>query len=258
MLIEKKYTLDGEAEEEHTYIYNERGHLLEHHLVFPVEEVSERYVTERDEAGAPLTITKFYGEEPGERTVFEYDTARRPVRILRFDADGESESEEQIAYDDKGQVSQRDLLTKDEGGKSFRFRFNEQGWLMEEQELDEQGKLLARLELEYDEAGRELRSKKFNADDKLTAKVESHYDELDRLVKRHSTGFYQRITLFSYDEQGRVTEESLSDENGFVISRSRYSYDEEGRVSEETLYETDLTRAGRDTHIANRYSYEFY
>lgn len=258
VLSERKFTLTGDAEEEHTYIYSEKGHLLEHQLVFPAEEVSERYVTERNEGGYPLVITKYYGDDPGERTVFEYNADNKPVNIRRTDADGEPESEEKIVYNDKGLVAERIILSPADGNRRYLFSYNDKGWLIEEKELNEEGKQVARLELDYDDAGRELVSRKYNEADKLVTRIDSVYDEMERLVKRHSKGFYQRITLISYDEQGRVSEESLSDENGFVISRSRYSYDEEGRLSDETIYETDLTRAGRDTHLVNRYQYEFF
>lgn len=258
VLSERKYTLSGEVEEDHSYLYSEKGHLLEHLLAFPAEEVSERYVTERNEGGYPLVITKYYGDDPGERTFFEYNADNKPVNIRRTDADGEPESEETIIYNDKGLVSERAILSPSEGNRKYIFSYNDKGWLTEEKELNADDKLIARLNLDYDDAGRELVSRKYNEADKLVTRIDSVYDELDRLVKRHSKGFYQRITLISYDEQGRVSEESLSDENGFVISRNRYTYDEEGRLADETIYETDLTRAGRDTHLLNRYQYEFF
>jgi hypothetical protein len=99
---------------------------------------------------------------------------------------------------------------------------------------------------------------KWNKDGKVVSVLRSEYNELGRLVRRVSKGFYTRITLYEYDELGRLLEEALSDENGFVISRNRMEYDEHGNVLEETVYETDLTRAGRDTHLAHRFEYEFF
>jgi hypothetical protein len=73
-----------------------------------------------------------------------------------------------------------------------------------------------------------------------------------------SRGFYTRISNFEYDELGRIVEESLSDENGFVISRSNFEYNEKGELIGEIIYETDLTRAGRDTHLSYRYEYSYF
>ena len=77
------------------------------------------------------------------------------------------------------------------------------------------------------------------------------------MIRRESHSFYVRISEYEYDEKGNLLEEALSYENGFVITRSRYVYNEKDHVIEETLYETDLTRAGRDTHIIHRYEYAF-
>jgi len=43
-----------------------------------------------------------------------------------------------------------------------------------------------------------------------------------------------------------------------VIARNAFHYNEDGRVEEEVVYETDLTRAGRDTHMILRYEYELF
>ena len=78
---------------------------------------------------------------------------------------------------------------------------------------------------------------------------------MGRIKRKIAKSSYVRITAFEYDEQGRVIEESLSDQNDFVISRTRLTYDDDGRIAEETIYETDLTRSGRDTHLSNRFEY---
>ncbi|MBK9319258.1 MAG: RHS repeat protein [Bacteroidetes bacterium] len=117
---------------------------------------------------------------------------------------------------------------------------------------------MASVKLDYDEEGKETIVAKFNGEGKLVSRQLSEYDELGRLKRRVSNGFYTRVSDYEYDELGRVTEEALSDGNGFVISRNRMSYDDGGRLLEETVYETDLTRAGRDTHLSSRYEYEFF
>ena len=88
--------------------------------------------------------------------------------------------------------------------------------------------------------------------------VITSYDDLHRPVIRKSSGFYTRITNYTYDEKGNLTEESLSDENGMVITRSLHDYDENNRLVADAYYETDLTRGGRDTSLGSRYEYEFY
>ncbi|MBL7922642.1 MAG: RHS repeat protein [Bacteroidia bacterium] len=258
LVSETKFDLSGELEEVHTYTYDERANLLLHLLEIPADGISERFETTRNTDGNALVIVKYYGDDPGERTEYEYGSNALPLKVLRMDADGEFEASEELQYDEQSRLISRKIRSVQDGEKEYRFRYDEKGRLTEEEELGKDGKRLGRVLFEYDEEGRESMVSKLNADDKLISRQTSHYDELGRLVQKVSKGFYTRITSYEYDELGRLTEESLADENGYVISRNRMAYDEEGRLCEETVYETDLTRAGRDTHLSNRYEYEFF
>ncbi len=258
LVSEEKYDLNGELEEVHTFNYDDRGNLIEHIFEIPSDNISERFLTTRNGDGYPLMIIKYYGEDPGEKTEYTYGTHAQPVKIHRYDADGEFEAEEDLLYDDQSRLMSRKIISPSEGNREFRFSYDEKGNLAGEEEYDKDGKLVASVKLDYDEEGKETIVAKFNGEGKLVSRQLSEYDELGRLKRKVSNGFYTRVSDYEYDELGRVTEEALSDGNGFVISRNRMSYDDGGRLLEETVYETDLTRAGRDTHLSSRYEYEFF
>ena len=258
MTEESKFFSDGSTEEIHNYVYDDGGNLISHHLDYISEGIDERFVTVRNPDGNPLRATKFYGEEEGERAEYIYSEKAKPIKILHFDADGEPEKTEELEYDDNSRLIKRTIFShEDSSTHIFYFSYDENGWLTIQKEKDESEKVISKLQMEYTIDGKEARTKQYNADGKLHADVISEYDEIGRLIRRMSKGFYVRISTFEYDERGNLLEETLSDENGFVITRSRNAYDDENRLVEDTMYETDLTRAGRDTHVANRYEYEF-
>lgn len=257
-LREQKFDDFGEPEEHHRFEYDDRGNLLLHLFEMPREGIVERFVTTRNADGLPLEIVKFYGDDAGEKVNYEYGAHTLPVTVVRFDADGVFESTETLEYDEQRRLLSRTIREANGELKKFVFSYNEQGWLVAEEEFDTKQQTVGKVEYGYDEEGREVAVNKHNEAGKIISTVRSSYDANGRLVQRVSKGFYTRISTFEYDESGRLLEEALSDEHGFVISRHRMEYSENGLLSEETVYETDLTRAGRDTHLAHRYDYEFF
>lgn len=258
LVSELKFDDDGEPEETHSYSYDDRGNLIEHTMEMPMDGIFERFVTTRNADGHPVAIVKFYGDDAGEKVEYVFGPNGQPVEVVRHDADGEFESKEELAYNDNQLLVSRVITEASGAVKKFLFSYDEKGLLMKEEEREAGDKMVSRLEYAYNEDGKEEALTKYNGDNKVISSVRSEYDENGRLSRRISKGYYTRISLFEYDDQGRLLEESLSDENGFVISRNRLEYDEDGLVSHETVYETDLTRAGRDTHLAHRYEYEFH
>ncbi len=256
---EVRFFDNGQIEEEHRYQYDKNGHLIRHQILVPGEGIEERFDTERNEAGMPVVITKYYGDEAGERTLYEYSQDLKPVKIEYFDADNEPESTEELRYDSQSRLDKRRILHhQDETDTHFHFRYNDAGQLILQEEHDEKNNLLSKTEFQYDEFGREILSRQINEKGELTHEVKQEYDEEGRVVKRVSRSFYIRITTLIYDERGNLIEESVRDENDFAITRSRYEYDENNRMTAETTYETDLSRSGRDTHMEIRYAYTFH
>ncbi|MBP6513064.1 MAG: hypothetical protein KA347_10370 [Bacteroidia bacterium] len=255
LVLEKKYNMDGEIEEVHSFTYDEQGRLLNHLLEIPEDGISERFVTSHNADGNPTLIVKYYGDDEGEKTEYVYGTNAQVVKIMRYDADGEFEAEEDLEYDDQSKLMVRRITSPVEGNKCYRFSYDEKSNLIKEEDFDENDQLSAYVEIDYDEEERETYVSRFNEAGKMISQLLTEYDAQGRIVRKIAKSSNVRITSFEYDEQGRVIEESLSDQNDFVISRTRLTYDDDGRIAEETIYETDLTRSGRDTHLSNRFEY---
>jgi uncharacterized protein RhaS with RHS repeats len=160
-----------------------------------------------------------------------------------------------LEYDDQSKLMVRKIVSPMDGNKCYRFSYDEKSNLIKEEDFDENEQLSGYVEIHYDEENRETYVSRFNEDGKMISQLLTEYDELGRVKRKISKSAHVRITSFEYDESGRVIEESLADQNDFVISRTRLMYDDEGRIAEETIYETDLTRSGRDTHLSNRFEY---
>lgn len=255
LVLEKKYGMDGELEEVHSYTYDDSGRLQIHLLEIPEDGIAERFVTTRNGDGNPTMIVKFYGEDEGERTEYIYGENAQVVKIKRYDADGEFEAEEDLEYDDQSKLMVRKIVSPMDGNKYYRFSYDDRSNLIKEEDFDENDQLSGYVEIHYDEENRETYVSRFNEDSKMISQLLTEYDDLGRVKRKIAKSSHVRITSLDYDEQGRVIEESLSDQNDFVISRTRLAYDDEGRIAEETIYETDLTRSGRDTHLSNRFEY---
>jgi len=258
VVVDSKYDQDGELEERHSYAYNQQGSLIDHTVEMPLDDVVEKFVHERNEADQLTVVTKFYGDESGERTVYVYNDNNLPIEITYYDADGEKESIEKFEYNEKQDVVQKTVMSyfDDSQNKTNSYEYNDKGLLMRYIVEGEGEKTITTYN--YNDNDLEEKCAQVNPNGKKTLEIISEYDENLRLVKKSSRGYYTRITTLAYDEQGRIVEELLADENNFVIARNAFHYNQDGRVEEEVVYETDLTRAGRDTHMILRYEYELF
>jgi hypothetical protein len=258
VIVDSKYNSDGELEERHSYTLNQHDSLVSHSVEMPLDEVIERFVYDRNEADQLVVVTKFYGKEAGERTEYVYDENNLPTTITYYDADGDKEQTEHYTYNEQKEVVKKVINNhSDESqSKTHLYEYNDKGLLM--LYTVEGNNEKTNTEYSYNAHGLEEKCIQNSSNGKKLLEITSEYDENLRLVKRSTKGYYIRITSIAYDKQGRVWEEQLSDENNFVIARNAFEYTEDGRIAEEVVYETDLTRAGRDTHMIMRYEYELF
>ncbi len=256
---EIKYNSDGEIEERHHYKYDNAGRVVEYKMEMPLDEVEESTRTTRNEKGFATCIQKFYGDDGGEKRDFIYNNLDEVESISHYDEEGVLEQKEVLSYDDKKRLVKREVYDENNSlNKVTTFLYGDNDQPVEQNEFDSKNNLLSKVAFTYDDHGNEIKVLQTNEKGEKTTVIITQYDDLHRPVHRKSSGFYTRITQYAYDEKGNLTEESLSDENGMIITRSLHDYDENNRLAADAYYETDLTRAGRDTSLGSRYEYEFY
>src|SRR6185295_6425569 len=69
---EEKFGADDSLEEKNTYTYDANNKLLEHTLLYAVEDMTEKRILKRNEKGKLVEETKYYGDDSGERTEYVY------------------------------------------------------------------------------------------------------------------------------------------------------------------------------------------
>jgi hypothetical protein len=257
-LAEIKYSEDREMEEKNSFRYNQEGKLLEHTLLYAVEDVTERRMLTRNEKGLLLSEVKYYGDDTGEKTEYTYDEKDNLVEKKYFDEEGEFIGKESFAYDEIGSLVEDikyDAKNAIEEHNTFRKidEFN-----IEQIQHNPDGSMASKIIIKFNNEGKELSSEQTTADGKLISGITNVYDEKGNVTERHYKDFYSKTLRYVYDENNRVVMQELFDGNGILVQKLMFSYDEDGNLIDTHTYEMDTTRGGRDKHFETRYEYEFW
>jgi hypothetical protein len=257
-LIEAKYADDNSMEEKNSYTYDANGKLLEHILLYAVEDVTEKRILKRNEKGKLITETKFYGGDSGEHTEYVYDDKDEIIERKYFDEDGVFISKEIFKYDDKGSLAEQiKHNSEDKIEERTTFKTLEDASI-EQCEWNGDGTLANKTIIHFNKDGKESASLQTTADGKLISKMDATFDERGNVTERKFVDFYSKTVRYTYDEHNRCIEQELFDGNGMLIRKNIYEFDEEGNLTAEQTYEMDTSRGGRDKHYGTRYVYEFY
>jgi YD repeat-containing protein len=257
-LIELKYSEDGEMEEKNSYRYNPDGKLLEHTLLYAVEDVTERRMLTRNEKGLLISEVKYYGDDSGEKTDYVYDDKDNLIERTYYDEEGVYVSKENFKYDDEGSLIEDikyDANNAIEEHSTFK-KIDDK--TIEQIQHKPDGSLASRTLIKFDDNGKELSSEQTTSDGKLISGVTNVLDERGNVIERHFKDFYSKTIRYVYDEQNRCTMQELFDGNGTLIQKNMYAFDDEGNLVDTHTYEMDTTRGGRDKHFQTRYEYEFW
>jgi hypothetical protein len=257
-VLEEKFSPDNELEERNIFVYNEKGKLIEHTLLYAAENAVEKRILKRDDTGKLIVETKYYGNDSGEHTEYVYNQAGEPIERKNFDEEGTFISRDAFTYDDKGGLSEQ--LTFDaDGNVASRTTFaNLDDKTIQQCEYEGQSKLISKTVAKFNEAGKEVSSVQTTPEGKLISSVTTTFDDKGNVTERQYKDFYSKTVRYQYDDQNRCTIQELFDGNGMLLRKNMYAYDESGNLSLEQTYEMDTSRGGRDKHFETRYEYEFF
>jgi hypothetical protein len=257
-LTEIKYSADGEMEEKNSYRYNQEGKLLEHILLYAVEDVTEKRVLTRNEKGLLLSEVKYYGDDSGDRTDYAYDDKDNLIERKYFDEEGQFSGRENFKYDENGSLTEHIKYTSTDAIEEH-MTFNKiDDKTIEQVQHNPDGSLQSRTLLKFNDEGKETSSEQTTAEGKLISGVNNVYDEKGNVIERHYKDFYSKTIRYVYDEKNQCTMQELFDGNGTLVRKYLFEYDEEGNVVDEHTYEMDTSRGGRDKHFETRYEYEYW
>jgi YD repeat-containing protein len=168
---EIKYDRSGGFEERSDYAYNEAGQLISE-CYYPAEdELAEKKLYDWNEAGQVVASHKEYSDGSVDHTRYFYDDQGRLVRRVTTSEDEEEETEE-IEYPDPADDGDDQGDAPEESGEGLRIIRNEKGQVILEEEHNEEGELLTRVERTY-------------ADDGRLLEVEAFIDGQGRAMSRH-------------------------------------------------------------------------
>lgn len=255
---ETKFLKDGSPEEISSFVYDDKNKLLENTLEYVPDEASEKRQLERDGEGRVIRETKFYGDMAGEHVEYSYDEDRI-TEIKSFDEEGDYLTREEILYDDKKQLISRTVFDKDNAVQEKKeYRHADDGQAVEENIFDGKGQLQKTTLTRINADKKETDSVEKTGQGKLISATHTTYDAHGNVLERRIKDYFSKRHVFAYDEQNRCIEEALYDEHGTLLRRQQFDYDSDGRLLAEQSYEMDVTRGGRDKHLAVRYEYGYY
>jgi YD repeat-containing protein len=258
VLVESKFDSEGELEEKNTFAYESHGKVIEHVLLYAVEDVTEKRVMKRDEKGRLLEEIKYYGDDSGERTTYVYDEKDNLIERKQYDEEGNFQTHEIFTYDENASLLEHKKLNKDNVIEEHRSFLHPDKLTIVENEFNPDGSLATKTLFKFDDEGKELTAVQTTSDGKLVSAVATIYDEKNNVIERQYKDFYSKTIRYRYDETNRCIADELYDGNGMLLRKKLVDYDEEGNVVAEQTYEMDTTRGGRDKHFGTRYEYEYY
>jgi hypothetical protein len=257
-LIEIKYSDDGEMEDKNSYRYNSEGKLLEHTLLYAVEDVTEKRILTRDEKGRLVNEVKYYGDDSGEHTEYIYDEKDNLAERKYFDEEGAYTAKETFKYDDTGSLTEHIKYNNTDAIEEHTTFTRPDDKTIEQTEHHPDGSLASKTLIKFNEEGKELSSEQTTADGKIISAVINVYDEKGNVTEKHYKDFYSKTVRYEYDEHNRCIMQELFDSNNVLVRKNLYAFDDDGNVISESTYEMDTTRGGRDKHFETRIEYTFW
>lgn len=180
------------------------------------------------------------------RYKFKYDRWGNQIEEQSFALDGSLASTSTSKFTSEGQETEK-RLRRGESSEQIRYKYDPQGNLLEEEKLNN-GKFERRRIYQYDDHGNKIEETFFNQEGEIVSQQISYkYDEQGRIteqrVSERSSGTYRRYT-FLYDAEGRLLRRNQFDDTGNFSGANIY-YDRQGRKEEERWYNSESHSSGR-------------
>jgi Rhs family protein len=187
-----------------------------------------------------------------QKFVSDYDRHGNLVRRVGYGPDGSTRVQESYSYDDKDNLVEAVVNRKK---RTYSYKFDDNGLVIEARQLDAEGKLMERIELRHDGSGNAIEELRYGPDGK----------QLERRLHTYQGGNAVRQTLvygpggnltsrIAYDYAGdRLARKSAYDPNGNLLRRNVYKRDPKGLVVEDLQTNEKGELVERTTS-----EYEFY
>ncbi len=255
LLTETRYNEDGEVEEKYENKFDEEGRLIEELTYLDGDEIAAHKTYERDNEGQVTKAFKHYLDGEKDTIHYKRDDEGRLIEKATIDSYGEEEAREVIEYK-KDKVSRRRILEYDELMLEETYEYDQDGnmvehtkWTIEEED--------AKFVNTFDASGKLIEALKQDLKGKLLSRIEYQYDgeQMTKVMEEHPYG--TNTTTLIYDEKGNPVEQVEVDQNGEINNKARRSYNENDDVVESEVF-INFHGRGIDQHYLLTYTHEYY
>lgn len=193
--------------------------------------------------GNQTLFAKYDDDRPAEYIMYVYNSKGKKTEEKKFDEDSVLVAWTIHRYDVSGNlVEEMRHSPKDSSvtGKKV-FRYDPNGNKEEEIVYDEDGDVENKLALVYDAKGNNIESALYKGNGNLKSKTKFTFDGQGRKVESilyDADGDIESKTIYKFDTSGNLLEESATDSDGKIKARTEYKYDSAGNRIEVNKYKS--------------------
>ena len=189
---------------------------------------------------------------------YSYNEANQLISRIQTNSDEEIEKQENNVYED-GKLIKEEIIDQDGNVTVLNtYSYAEKGILEESiHELFNDGKS-TRLIHAFDEAGRRQKSLRYNDKNQLVEISRYVIDDMDRVVQIEDEDQHKKsLTTIEYDDAGNIVSQLERDKNDEIISSVERRYSQDNRVLESKVYMSGQGHR-QDQEYTLIYKYEYF
>jgi YD repeat-containing protein len=245
LVSSKRFTPEGEVEEEVTNKYDEKGRITAEEIYSALDNYRQKRSIDYDDINGTVTDSNFYEDGAADRIVTHFGEGTLVTKIEHFTDGTHADEVEMFEYDSHNLPVEHNVY---DGGNVLKMKeknsYDADGRLMEKA-ITRDGEADQSIRIFYDEAGNPIREEQYKNGVLVYAYL-SEYDGQGNLLKRITK---QSNTSYKYNAGGRCIDEDEENLMYKTASRIQREYDGDDLL----VRETSLT----DQYVV-RYEYDFY
>jgi len=256
VVMEVKYTENGEVSEKTVNRFDEKNQLIEEIYYLDEEEIAERKTFEKDDSGKIIRAFKHYLDDSKDTMEYHYNDNNQLIEILGFDVDGDLERKEVFSYQDNYIAGRKAFDEENELVLEKIYTYTDNGNSVDTAEWDEMTGEKRRTVEKFDKNGIILETLRYDQEDQLIDRVFFTADDSGKIVSwiEESEQQGKSNTTVTYDEKGNDVLQEEQNESGEIITKVERKFDSDNRVVESKVFID-----GQGKHMSQKYfiSYEY-
>jgi hypothetical protein len=256
ILLDIKYSSNGEIEEKYVNKFDEAGNLTEEISYLTDDEIAEHKTYEFDTENKIIRAFKHYADGSKDLIHYNYDGSGNICEKITVDAENEIESKEVFEWKEKF-LAKRSLYEFNELISEESNIYDDKGNRIENIKwLSEEGN--TRMEYSYNDNNEIVKLLTYNDEEKLVNKTVYSYNERGQIVKSdYESVRSKNSTSIAYDERGNAIEQIEANEKGEINNQAIRKYNDQNEVVETSVI-IDFHGAGINQEYILTYEYTYF